>query len=77
MLQYEYMAGHQISVHTWEHPMLTTKTNEEIVASLGWTKEAIKQIVRQSLLASMLFLTRSSFADWRHAKHDETALRRH
>lgn len=45
MLQYEYMAGNQISVHTWAHPYLTTKTNEEIVAELGWTKEAMKQIL--------------------------------
>lgn len=45
MLQYEYMAGNQISVHTWAHPPLTTRTNEEIVAELGWSKEAIRQIV--------------------------------
>lgn len=47
MLQYEYMAGNQISVHTWAHPPLTTRTNEEIVAELGWSKEAIRQIVRK------------------------------
>lgn len=46
MLQYEYMAGNQISVHTWAHPPLTTRTNDEIVAELGWSKEAIRQIVR-------------------------------
>lgn len=45
MLQYEYMAGNQISVHTWAHPPLTTRTNEEVVAELGWSKEAIRQIV--------------------------------
>ena len=45
ILQYEYLAGHQISVHTWEHGFLTTKTNEEIVASLGWTKQAMTTIV--------------------------------
>ncbi|KAK9895109.1 carbohydrate esterase family 4 protein [Cystobasidium minutum MCA 4210] len=45
MLQYEYMAGNQISVHTWAHPPLTTRTNEEIVAELGWSKEAIRQII--------------------------------
>lgn len=54
MLQYEYMAGNQISVHTWAHPQLTTRTNEEIVAELGWSKEAIRQIVR-TVLASTLF----------------------
>jgi len=44
MLQYEYMSGNQISVHTWSHPFLTTKTNAEIVAELGWTKEAIRRV---------------------------------
>ena len=42
MLQSEYMAGHQISVHTWSHPYLTKLTNEEVVAELGWTKQVIK-----------------------------------
>lgn len=50
MLQYEYMAGNQISVHTWAHPPLTTRTNEEVVAELGWSKEAIRQIVSLVLL---------------------------
>ncbi|EIN13650.1 glycoside hydrolase/deacetylase, partial [Punctularia strigosozonata HHB-11173 SS5] len=44
-LQEEYMAGHQIGVHTWSHPQLTTKTNEEIIAELGWTKKLIKDII--------------------------------
>ena len=52
MLQYEYMAGNQISVHTWAHPPLTTRTNDEIVAELGWSKEAIRQIVSLKLLSS-------------------------
>lgn len=36
--------GHQLSVHTWSHPALTTLTNEEIVVELGWTREVIKAI---------------------------------
>lgn len=32
------------SVHTWSHPYLTTLTNEQIVAELGWTAKAIKEI---------------------------------
>ncbi|KAG8905066.1 chitin deacetylase [Tulasnella sp. 403] len=44
ILQAEYMAGHQLSVHTWSHPSLTTLTNEQIIAELGWTREAIRQI---------------------------------
>ena len=30
--------------HTWSHTALTTQTNEQIVAELGWTREAIRQI---------------------------------
>ncbi|KAF8817444.1 hypothetical protein BYT27DRAFT_7126173 [Phlegmacium glaucopus] len=41
----EYMAGHEISVHTWSHHYLTTLTNEQIVAELGWTRKAIQNIL--------------------------------
>lgn len=44
MLAAEYMSGHQLSVHTWAHPYLTTLTNEQIVAELGWTKKIIKDV---------------------------------
>ncbi|QRV78181.1 chitin deacetylase [Ceratobasidium sp. AG-Ba] len=44
ILQSEYMGGHQLSVHTWSHPSLTTLTTEQIIAELGWTKKAIKDI---------------------------------
>ncbi|KAI0257346.1 hypothetical protein BJV78DRAFT_1116658 [Lactifluus subvellereus] len=44
ILQEEYMLGHQIAVHTWSHPSLTTLTNEEIIAELGWTKKIIKDV---------------------------------
>ncbi|CCM01615.1 uncharacterized protein FIBRA_03676 [Fibroporia radiculosa] len=42
MLQDEYMAGHQIAAHTWSHPYMTTRTNEEVIAELGWSKKIIK-----------------------------------
>ncbi|TFY63249.1 hypothetical protein EVJ58_g3356 [Rhodofomes roseus] len=42
LLQAEYIQGHQIAVHTWSHPYMTTKSNEEIIAELGWTKKIIK-----------------------------------
>ncbi|KAF8482268.1 hypothetical protein JB92DRAFT_3036334 [Gautieria morchelliformis] len=45
ILQAEYMAGHQISVHTWFHQYLTTLSNIEIVAKLGYTREIIKDII--------------------------------
>lgn len=44
ILQAEYMAGHQISVHTWSHSALTTLTNEQIIAELGWTAKIIKDV---------------------------------
>lgn len=44
MLQLEYMGGHQLSVHTWSHPALTTLSNEEIVVELAWTREVIRAI---------------------------------
>lgn len=44
MIQAEYMAGHQLSVHTWSHRPLTTLTNAEVVAELGWTARVIQDI---------------------------------
>ena len=41
----EYMSGHEISVHTWSHRLLTTLTNEQIVGELGFTREAIKRVL--------------------------------
>ncbi|KAJ7250529.1 hypothetical protein B0H12DRAFT_1120749 [Mycena haematopus] len=41
----EYMAGHEISVHTWSHPHLTVLTNAQIVAELGWTRKAIQAVL--------------------------------
>lgn len=43
MLRAELVLGHQLSVHTWSHPYLTTLTNEELVAELGWTKKVIQE----------------------------------
>jgi len=44
MVQSEYLLGHQIGVHTWSHPALTTLTTEEIIAELGWTKKLLKEL---------------------------------
>ncbi|KAG9312991.1 carbohydrate esterase family 4 protein [Chiua virens] len=41
----EYMAGHEIAVHTWSHKPLTSLTTEQIVAELGYTRKAIKQVL--------------------------------
>jgi chitin deacetylase len=37
-----FNAGQDIAVHTWSHPMMTTLTNEEVVAELGCTMEIIR-----------------------------------
>lgn len=52
MVQAEYLAGHQISVHTWHHQYLTTLTNEEVVAELGYTREIIKVSRNGNIYAS-------------------------
>ncbi|KAH7327702.1 hypothetical protein B0J17DRAFT_620401 [Rhizoctonia solani] len=44
IVQYEYMKGHEISVHTWSHFPLTTLSNEQIIAELGWTRKAIRDV---------------------------------
>ncbi|KAL4061879.1 carbohydrate esterase family 4 protein [Scleroderma citrinum] len=41
----EYMAGHEIAVHTWSHRPLTMLTTEQVVAELGWTRKAIKAVL--------------------------------
>lgn len=48
-VQYEYMTGHHLSVHTWSHGGiaqlgLTEMTNEQVVAELGYTKQIIKEV---------------------------------
>ncbi|KAI6117469.1 carbohydrate esterase family 4 protein [Pisolithus croceorrhizus] len=41
----EYMTGHEIAVHTWSHRPLTMLTTEQVVAELGWTRKAIKDVI--------------------------------
>ncbi|CAE6359552.1 unnamed protein product [Rhizoctonia solani] len=45
ILQATYLAGHEIASHTWTHPQLTTLTNEQIVAELGWTRKVIQAVL--------------------------------
>ncbi|KAI0639104.1 glycoside hydrolase/deacetylase [Trametes polyzona] len=45
LLQEEYMAQHQIAVHTWSHHPMTTLTNEQIIAEFGWSKKVIKDVL--------------------------------
>ncbi|CAG8749865.1 19859_t:CDS:2, partial [Dentiscutata erythropus] len=45
ILQRTVREGHQIGVHTWSHPQLTTITDEQIIAELKWTELAIQKAV--------------------------------
>ncbi|CAM0135214.1 unnamed protein product [Umbelopsis sp. WA50703] len=36
--------GHHISVHTWSHPLMTTLTNQEVLAELYYTLKMIKLV---------------------------------
>ncbi|KAI7820110.1 hypothetical protein BC939DRAFT_479065 [Gamsiella multidivaricata] len=40
-LKRAYADGHQIAIHTWSHPSMTSLTNQQIVAELKWTEKAI------------------------------------
>lgn len=44
IVQYQHMTGHELSVHTWTHRALTTLSNREVVAELGWTKKIIADV---------------------------------
>ncbi|KAG0051690.1 chitin deacetylase [Gryganskiella cystojenkinii] len=44
-LQRAYNEGHQIAVHTWSHPMMTSLSNEQIIAELKWTEKAIVSVI--------------------------------
>lgn len=45
ILRTAYLSGNQLSVHTWSHTALTTLSTEQIIAELGWTMKAIKDVV--------------------------------
>lgn len=45
LLVEEYMRGHEVGVHTWSHHPLTAMTNEQVVAELGWSRKAIKDVL--------------------------------
>ena len=44
-VQAQLMLGHELSVHTWSHSRgLTSMTTAQVVAELGWTRQAIKDV---------------------------------
>ncbi|KAF8577985.1 carbohydrate esterase family 4 protein, partial [Ramaria rubella] len=65
VLQAEYMARHQITMHTWFHQHLMTLSNKEIIAELGYTWEIIKDINR--VMPKYMRLPYSNIDDRVHA----------
>ena len=45
IVKYTAEQGHEIGVHTWSHPWLTSLTNDQIVAEALWTADAIFDII--------------------------------
>ncbi|CAO3596032.1 unnamed protein product [Absidia cylindrospora] len=45
LLKRLYDDGHEIALHTWSHQLLTSQTNEEIIAELKWTELAVKEVI--------------------------------
>ncbi|KAF8972223.1 hypothetical protein BDZ97DRAFT_1752812 [Flammula alnicola] len=39
--QLAFNAGHDIAVHTWTHPYMTTLSNMDVLGQLGWTMQII------------------------------------
>ncbi|CAG8538730.1 5722_t:CDS:2, partial [Dentiscutata heterogama] len=39
-----FQEGHQIGVHTWSHPYLTTQATEQVISELEWGAEIIKNV---------------------------------
>ncbi|KAG2177616.1 hypothetical protein INT44_008130 [Umbelopsis vinacea] len=37
--------GHHISAHTWSHQLMTTLTNQEVLAELYYTQKALKTVI--------------------------------
>jgi peptidoglycan/xylan/chitin deacetylase (PgdA/CDA1 family) len=48
LTQREYASGHEIGVHTWSHPDLTTLTAEQVYAELAWTIYVIYAAIGQT-----------------------------
>jgi peptidoglycan/xylan/chitin deacetylase (PgdA/CDA1 family) len=46
--QRQYSEGHEIGVHTWSHPDLTTLSDEQIYAELQWTIYIIHAAIGQT-----------------------------
>lgn len=44
VLKSAFDAGHEIAIHTWNHPALTSLTNEQIVAEILYTEALIVSI---------------------------------
>jgi peptidoglycan/xylan/chitin deacetylase (PgdA/CDA1 family) len=48
LTQREFSSGHEIAVHTWSHPDLTSLTAEQVYAELAWTIYATHAAIGQT-----------------------------
>jgi hypothetical protein len=48
LTQRQFSEGHQVGLHTWSHPDMTTLTNEEVYAEFQWTLYVIHAAIGQS-----------------------------
>lgn len=48
LTQRQYAEGHEIGIHTWSHPDLTTLTDEQVYAELQWTIYVIHAAIGQT-----------------------------
>ena len=48
LTQREYASGHQIAIHTWSHPDLTSLSAQAVYAELAWTIYAIHAAIGQT-----------------------------
>lgn len=45
VLKRVYQEGHDIGIHTWSHPYLSSLSNQQIVAEIMYTSQAIKDVI--------------------------------
>ncbi|KAJ3169733.1 chitin deacetylase [Irineochytrium annulatum] len=67
VLKREHEAGHLNCLHTWSHPLLTTLTNDQIVAEMVYTAMLFKQIIGVAPTCFRLPWINRDTQDWNHA----------
>ncbi|KAI8921485.1 hypothetical protein BC831DRAFT_389731, partial [Entophlyctis helioformis] len=45
ILKRTFNEGHQIALHSWSHPALTTRTNDQVLAEILFNAQIIKEVI--------------------------------